>query len=205
LNDEKMTEQPHYGTGTKMKKDIRSSSAAGSVIPSKHQPKVRAALEQRCALLPFHDEAAPFEDYLFGSATSLYAFFHTNGYKILRAEWTQGTISPPLRAYDGWIYAFYGEEDYPIYVGETGRTFIARFDEHKEKSWWSNWKAVKVLPCPNKAMRKVFESLIGLAGGYQFNKMQPAGDDNLMNDIILSLLSLGNDRNQPQSSPIKRY
>ncbi len=184
-----------------MMKDIRSSSVAASVIPSEHQPKVRAALEQRCALLPFHDLAAPLEDYLFGTATSLYAFFHTNGYKILRPEWTHGTISQPLREYDGWIYAFYGEDDYPIYVGETGRTFIARFDEHKEKSWWSAWKAVKVLPCPNKAMRKVFESLIGLAGGYQFNKMQPAGSDNLMNDVLLSLLLLGNDRNQPPKFP----
>lgn len=184
-----------------MKKDIQSSRAAGSVIAAERQPKIRTSLEQRGALFEFHDKAAPLETHVFCSATSLYEFFHTNGYKILRAEWEQRTISAPLRAYKGWIYAFYGKGDYPIYVGETGRTFIARFREHKKTPWWVDWEAVKVLPCPNKAMRKLFESLIGLAGGYQSNRMQPAGSDNLLDDVILSLLSLGNDLDRPPTFP----
>ena len=50
-------------------------------------------------------------------------------------------------------------------------------------------------------MRKVFESLIGLAGGYEANRMQPSGGDNIFDDVILSLLLLKNDTGDPPNFP----
>jgi hypothetical protein len=82
---------------------------------------------------------------------------------------------------------------------------MGRFDEHSKKKqpWWSDWLAVKVLPCPIKSTRKLFESLIGVGGGYSANKMQPAGIDNIFDDVIISLTLLGNETNTPPTFPIK--
>ncbi|WP_334026385.1 hypothetical protein [Burkholderia gladioli] len=42
-------------------------------------------------------------------------------------------------------------------------------------------------------MRKFFESMLGMEGDYQGNVMQPAGGDNMFDDVILSLLLLRGD------------
>lgn len=169
------------------------------------QLELRRAIEAGGILSCINDEAAPLENLLFSSAASTYEFFHSNGYMLLRSELAQKTIAPALQSYVGWVYAFYesaatpiGHEDKPLYVGETGRTFAERFKEHSVDSprWWISWGKVKVLPCPNQAMRKVFESLIGLAGGYSENKNQPPADDNILDEILLSLLALGNNNNE---------
>jgi len=177
-----------------MKKDNRLTRNDWLPMSADDQKNLRAELEMRGVLAEFHDTATPLESSIVDTASCLYEFFHSNGYIILRSEWIEKTIVPALSNYEGWVYAFYGDDDSPIYVGETSRTFMERFTEHKKKQpWWSCWKRVKVLPCPNQSMRKVFESLIGLAGGYVANKMQPAGGDNIFDEVILSLLLLGND------------
>ena len=42
----------------------------------------------------------------------------------------------------------------------------ARFEEHeKEESkewWWKSWTGVKVLPCPDQSMRKLFTTTRGV-------------------------------------------
>ena len=87
-------------------------------------------------------------------------------------------------------------------MGETGRDFISRFSEHKRnKEWWPHWAAALVLPCPRQPIRKIFESMIGLAGGYGANRAQPQAGDNMLDDIILSLIFLGNDNNRYPDFP----
>lgn len=179
-----------------LKKDNRSPGIYTLPMLPGDQQNTRSKLAQCGASAKLNDIATPLENSLFGSASCLYEFFHSNGYMILRQEWEAKTIPSPICCYVGWIYAFYDKDDLPIYVGETSRTFMERFDEHiKKQSWWPCWSRVKVMPCPNQTMRKVFESLIGLAGGYGANKLQPAGGDNILDDVILSLLALGNEGN----------
>lgn len=177
-----------------MKKDNRLTHTDGPPIPklAEDQKKLRAILASSVDLRKIHATATPLESSIVGTADCLYEFFHANGFILLRSDWDDETIVDRLQNYMGWVYAFYGEGDSPIYVGETGRTFMDRFTEHNDKPWWSYWERVKVLPCPDKSMRKVFESLIGLAGGYAANKTQPTGGDNIFDDVILSLLLLGN-------------
>lgn len=157
-----------------------------------------AALAQRGVLAGLHDCAEPFEKRIVHTASQIYEFFHANGYALEQADWLAGKIDAPLARYKGWVYAFYGVSDVPIYVGESGRTFVARFREHEKKqkqksnAWWPSWTRVKVLPCPDQTMRKVFEALIGLAGGYEANIQQPRAGDNIFDEILLSLLILGN-------------
>lgn len=180
-----------------IKKDKRLSRLNDPVIPAKHQQAAIAELRRRGILAHFYNQAAPLENSLIGLVTSIYEFFHSNGYNILREDWDKNTIPEHLQNFSGWVYSFYGEEDFPIYVGETGRKFITRFSEHKKKqSWWSSWNAVKVLPCPSKPIRKIFESLIGVAGGYNANQIQPVVGDNIFDDVILSLLILRSENNQ---------
>jgi hypothetical protein len=178
--------------------DKRFSSAASEVLSAEQQQKLRTKFASLQNSLTFIEMAAPLEQALFASASSLYEFFHDNGYMILRTDWEQKPIPDAPRSYLGWVYTFYGEDDLPLYIGETGRTFAARFAEHeKDKQiWWPDWHAVKVLPCPSQPIRKIFESLIGLAGGYIANKMQPEGVDNLLDDVVFSLLLLGNESNE---------
>lgn len=164
------------------------------------QKEARSVYYEGGVLVPLSDSAAPLETVLVGSAFCLYKFFHENGYAISRSEWESKRTNAALRSYVGWVYAFYGEGEFPIYVGETGRSLARRFAEHtRSQDWRSDWMWAKVLPCPNQAMRKIFESLIGLAGGYHGNKAQPTGADNILDDILLSLLYLGNDN---ERSPI---
>lgn len=186
-----------------MKKDNRLTRSDLPPMSAEDQKKLRAKLAMGGALSKFNATATPLESSIVCTANCLYEFFHSNGYMMLRSEWDKNTIVPVLRNYKGWVYAFYGDEDSPIYVGETGRTFMKRFAEHNEQPWWSYWERVKVLPCPNQSMRKVFESLIGLAGGYEANKMQPTGADNIFDDVILSLLLLGNDDDTLPTFPNK--
>ncbi len=124
----------------------------------------------------------------------LYHFFHENGYRILRSEWDPRSVAPAVASYQGWVYAFYDSRDNPLYIGETGRSFLRRFKEHgKSKNsarWWPDWTGAKILPCPSQTMRKFFESMLGLEGDYQGNVMQPAGEDNMFDEVILSLLLL---------------
>ncbi len=183
-------------------KDNRSPRAGVQSINPKKQKKARSVLYKGGVLVPFNDSAAPLETMLVGSAFCLYDFFHENGYAIFRNEWESKKVHPALRSYVGWVYAFYGDDDFPIYIGETGRSLTRRFAEHmKTQDWCIGWRRVKVLPCPNQAMRKIFESLIGLAGGYHGNKAQPTGADNILDDTILSLLYLGNDNNRLPAFP----
>lgn len=183
-----------------MQKDNRSPSSKCPTIPvsAVHQKRLRAGVANRPNLPRLYDRATPLETSVVFAATNLYEFFHLNGYQVTRNDWATKTTADALLRYRGWVYAFYGDEEFPIYVGETGRTLKHRFCEHEKKdpAWWGHWTAVKVLPCPDQSIRKVFESLIGLAGGYKANKLQPAGADNIFDDVILSLLLLGNDNNR---------
>lgn len=122
----------------------------------------------------------------------------------LRSEWSEKAIVPALSKYMGWVYAFYGDKDFPIYVGEIGRTFRRRFTDHNnntEQRWWPSWTRVKVLPGPNKSVRKLFESLIGLAGEHAANIIQPAEEDNIFDEVLLSLLQLRNDHKSMPTFP----
>ncbi|MET3115821.1 hypothetical protein AAKU64_000024 [Undibacterium sp. GrIS 1.8] len=176
-----------------MQSDNRMPINGRPKMSSNDQEILRSRLFDFGVLNEFYDSASPLETSILSSATSLYEFFHSNGYMIRRSEWELKGIYPGPRSYRGWVYAFYGEQDSPIYVGETGQQFTKRFNQHKKQLWWQGWERVKVLPCPNQTMRKVFESLIGLAGGYSANIMQPTGEDNILNDVILSLILLGNE------------
>ncbi|WP_157637026.1 hypothetical protein [Burkholderia ubonensis] len=185
-----------------MAKDRRLTQSNLPSLSVEDQKNRRTSLAQRGVLVSFNSQVAPLENFITGSASCLYEFFHSNGYMIRRAEWNQQTIVPALLNYVGWIYAFYGEGELPVYVGETGRGFQERFTEHSRCApWWPPWTGVKVLPCPDQSMRKVFESLIGLAGGYEANRMQPSGGDNIFDDVILSLLLLKNDTGDPPNFP----
>lgn len=184
-----------------MKEDNRSCRIGCPPMSPEAQETHRANLAGRGALARFNDVAAPLETAIAGTALCLYEFFHINGYMIFRSEWEGRKIARGLGCYQGWVYAFYGEDESPIYVGETSRSFLERFGEHIRQSWWLNWTQVKVLPCPNQSMRKIFESLIGLAGGYAENKNQPTGSDNIFDEVILSLLLLGNDRDTMPAFP----
>ncbi|WP_272545882.1 GIY-YIG nuclease family protein [Burkholderia cepacia] len=185
-----------------MKRDKRLTQSNLPLLSSGMQEKCRAYLEGQGALVSFNAQRDPLEALIVGAASCLYEFFHSNGYLIKRAEWDNRKIVRPLLSYKGWVYAFYGENDNPLYVGETHRAFKKRFGEHKKKApWWRDWTRVKVLPCPNQSMRKVFESLIGVAGGYSANKAQPLGPDNIFDDVILSLLVLNNDVDERPEFP----
>lgn len=185
-----------------MKKDRRLTHSELPSLSVEKQKELRDGLEQRGVLVGFNKQVAPLENFITGVASCLYEFFHSNGYMIQRTEWDQQTIPPVILNYAGWVYAFYGEDELPIYVGETKRGFGERFIEHcKCKEWWPHWTGVKVLPCPDQSMRKVFESLIGLAGGHVTNKMQPPGEDNIFDDVILSLLLLKNDADELPNFP----
>lgn len=186
-----------------MKKDRRLTHSDLPSLSVEDQKKIRTGLEQHGVLVGFNKQAAPLEHLILGATSCLYEFFHSNGYMIRRSEWESETIVPVILSYAGWVYAFYGEDELPLYVGETSRGFQARFTEHRDKGveWWSNWTGVKILPCPDKSMRKFFESLIGLAGGHVANKMQPPGGDNIFNDVILSLLLLKNDAGELPNFP----
>lgn len=185
-----------------MAKDRRLTQSNLPSLSVEDQKNRRTSLAQRGVLVSSNSQVAPLENFITGSANCIYEFFHSNGYMIRRAEWNQQTIVPALLNYAGWIYAFYGEGELPVYVGETGRGFQDRFTEHSRCApWWPLWTGVKVLPCPDQSMRKVFESLIGLAGGYEANRMQPSGGDNIFDDVILSLLLLKNDTGDPPNFP----
>ncbi|WP_296508408.1 hypothetical protein [Rhodoferax sp.] len=183
--------------------DRQFSPIPGTVLSAEQQQKLRLELASSGKFSEFIDMAQPLEHALFSSASSLYEFFHANGYMILRTDWEQTHVPNVPRSYLGWVYAFYTIEDFPLYIGETGRTFAARFDEHEKdgQPWWPDWHAVKVLPCPTQSIRKIFESLIGLAGGYAANKMQPVGVDNLLDEVVYSLLLLGNKEKCPPIFP----
>lgn len=130
-------------------------------------------------------------DYLItGSAGILYEFFHANGYMVRRHDWPVQALS----AHRGWVYAFYAK-DVPFYIGETSRSFGERLDEHSrdDKLWFAQWDLVKILPCPDKALRKILESIVGLYGGYSENKMQPMLSETAFDDVTRCLLELGND------------
>ncbi|MBU9194689.1 GIY-YIG nuclease family protein [Burkholderia gladioli] len=185
-----------------MKKDNRLTQSGLSPLSVGMQRKIRADLLGNGELVPFNKQGAPLESFIVGAAHCLYEFFHSNGYMIHRAEWDGRKIVRALLDYEGWVYAFYGKDDDPLYIGETDRAFKVRFSEHKRKApWWRRWDRVKVLPCPDQSMRKVFESLIGVAGGYSANKAQPSGPDNIFDDVILSLLSLENDAGEKPEFP----
>jgi len=141
------------------------------------------------AIVRLRGLSAPIEECIFGTAGILYEFFHANGYEVRRNE----VITPALAKHRGWIYAFYDEHDVALYIGETKRAFSTRFNEHCDKSWWPDWDRVKVLPCPDAALRKVFESIVGLGGGYLANKSQPLIGENAFDDLVFCLLKLGND------------
>ncbi|WP_155624723.1 GIY-YIG nuclease family protein [Burkholderia vietnamiensis] len=185
-----------------MKRDKRLTQSGISSLSAGMQKKARADLLGKGELIPFYRQGAPLESLILGAAQCLYEFFHSNGYMIHRAEWDGRKIVRALSDYEGWVYAFYGQDDDPLYVGETDRTFKARFAEHQRKAlWWRSWSRVKVLPCPNQSMRKVFESLIGVAGGYAANRAQPLSPDNIFDDVVLSLLSLKNDAGEKPEFP----
>lgn len=185
-----------------MTKDRRLTQSNLPSLSVEDQKNLRTGLAQKGVLVGFNKQVSPLENLISGAASCLYEFFHSNGYMIRRAEWDQRTIVPALLNYVGWVYAFYGEGELPVYVGETGRGFQDRFTEHSRRAtWWPLWTGVKVLPCPDQSMRKVFESLIGLAGGYEANRMQPSGEDNIFDEVILSLLLLKNDAGELPSFP----
>ncbi len=154
-------------------------------------------LDARDALVGLSGLSAPLEESIFGTAGILYEFFHSNGYMVRRNE----KISQALSDHQGWVYAFYDKQDVPLYIGETKRKFVKRFDEHSTKRWWPYWDRVKVLPCPDRAMRKVLESLVGLHGGYLENKSQPLLGENAFDDVVLCLMQLGNDEDALPTFP----
>ncbi|WP_165645976.1 GIY-YIG nuclease family protein [Bordetella bronchiseptica] len=185
-----------------MTKDRRLTQSNLPSLAAEDQKNLRTGLAQRGVLVSFNKQVAPLENLISGAANCLYEFFHSNGYMIRRVEWDQRTVVSTLLNHVGWVYAFYGEDELPVYVGETGRGFQDRFTEHSRcAQWWPFWTGVKVLPCPDQSMRKVFESLIGLAGNYQANRMQPSGGDTIFDDVILSLLLLKNDAGEPPNFP----
>jgi hypothetical protein len=188
-----------------MQADNRTVASGCPSIPSSptEQQALRDEQAKRKIVPLLQDAATPLETLILLTANNVYEFFHLNGYKVVRSDWEEELLDPRLRRYQGWVYAFYGVEDVPLYVGETGRTFVDRFKEHAkdEQTWWPEWTRVKVLPCPAQSIRKIFESLLGLAGGYQANKLQPTGVDNLFDDITLSLLLLGNDNGREPIFP----
>lgn len=162
------------------------------------QKAARTHIAIQRAVSMMQTAASPLEMSIVSTAGSVYEFFHSNGLKITRKEWDENTIIPDLATYAGWVYAFYGTG---VYVGETKRTFKKRFREDSVRDWWPDWRNVKVLPCPEQTIRKLFESLIGLSGGYTANKAQPAGKDNIFDDILASLLLLNNNNNEPPDFP----
>ena len=185
-----------------MKRDHRSSAKNIQALTPKEHKQLIADIKSKGLIQSLHDEAAPLEDSIVCTSGSLYEFFHSNGYQLLRDEVTGKLVDRALCIQKGWVYAFYDDLENPLYVGETGREFMKRFREHsKNRDWWKHWTRVKVLPCPDKAIRKLFESLLGLAGGYLENKNQPPGGDNLLDDVLISLVALGNNNGRPPSFP----
>lgn len=185
-----------------MKKDRRLTRSNLPLLSEEDQRNLKLELAQQGRLVGLNHQLAPLENLLFGTAECLYEFFHSNGYMVRRAEWDKKIITPALLNHFGCVYAFYGKNELPVYVGETRRRLKDRFSEHKRYAqWWPYWIGVKVLPCSDQSIRKIFESLIGLAGGYQANRMQPTGKDEIFNDVLLSLLLLKNDTNDPLHFP----
>lgn len=180
-----------------MRKDNRRPRASARPLDKSQQREMRKRVAGSGVFLGLrNNEAAPLENLLIGTAECLREFFYSNGYTITRSEWKSKKLHPVFEKFAGWVYAFYDENDVPLYVGETGRTLPKRIKEHmKKQAWRSIWAKVKVLPCPDQAERKVFEALIGLAGGYLANKAQPSGGDNFLDDTILSLIYLGDENN----------
>lgn len=185
-----------------MKKDRRLTQSNLPLLLEEDQKNLKLELLKRGGLVGLNNQLAPLENLILGAAECLYDFFHTNGYLVRRAEWDKQIITPALLNHFGWVYAFYGDDELPVYVGETGRSLRDRLREHKKfAQWWPHWIGVKVLPCSDQSIRKIFESLIGLAGGYQANRMQPTGKDQIFNDVLLSLLMLKNDTNDLPNFP----
>jgi hypothetical protein len=160
-------------------------------------------LDAEMTLVQLNDTFFALETSLFSTAENFYEFFHYNGYMIERSDWNKGQIAQTFSLHSGWVYGFYDHQDIPLYIGETERTFQKRFDEHVNKQWWPDWFRAKVLPCPDPAMRKVLESLVGLHGGYLANKAQPVIGVNAFDEVILSLIKLGNDAGTLPTLPNK--
>lgn len=184
-----------------MKVDRRLTALKEWQLPDSKigQQELRREMERRGMLRRFNKLIAPIEQLIAGAASCILEFIHSNGYLVRRHEWESEGVGSALQNYNGWVYAFFNAEDEPIYIGETSRTFGERFREHSTKKaiWWSDWRAVKLLPCPNQSVRKIFESIAGLSEAFVGNKLQPPIEGDIFNDILLSLMLLGSDGNSP--------
>jgi hypothetical protein len=163
-----------------------------AIKPIRQEDLIRIRHEEQDQ--PEFEKAGPLNELLILLTSKLYVFFHDNGYLIRRDEWESHETPNALRTSAiGWIYAFYGDKDVPLYVGETGGDISTRFYKHKQKGWWSDWKSMKALPCPSTDVRKFFESILGLGGGYTENKLQPPsnGNEDFLDSTIYALLLLG--------------
>lgn len=136
-------------------------------------------------------KAEPLERKLGDAAFSFYDFFHANGLHLTRKEF-KNLKSQKSRVLNrkGWIYAFYGDDDLPIYTGETKRSALARFSEHKKSKWWKQWSDVKILPCEDQSSRKLLEAMLGFSGGYEHNVSQPSHKEEILYLVLLGLIEI---------------
>lgn len=132
----------------------------------------------------------PLQSLIFQASSCLYDFFHENGFRVSRPDWDNAKNDKYFYSRKGWVYAFYGSGEYPIYVGETGRSLSRRFYEHRNKKWWKHWKGAKVIPCEDAASRILFESLLCLAGGYRKNLKQKYTEKDIFYLSLLGLIEL---------------
>lgn len=136
-------------------------------------------------------EVDPLERMIGDAAFAFYRFFHDNGLHITRKAFLKRSPQEnKILKRKGWIYAFYGDGNIPIYTGETRRTALARFSEHRKNKWWKHWTDVKVLPCEDQSSRKLLESLLGFSGGYQENLSQPSHKEEILYLVLLGLIEI---------------
>lgn len=135
-------------------------------------------------------EAQPLEQLLLGTSAALFELLHSNGVTLARHEWEGQRSASQIGSGRGWVYAFYKDRDYPVYAGETGRRLKERIREHSAQEWWTLWTELVALPCPDKAMRKVFESLITMSDSFQYNRLQPTGGDTIFDEVFVAWESI---------------
>lgn len=180
--------------------DKRLTGPGNLEIPAskREQEKLINGVKSGKGSVARHHLIAPLDSLIHGATMCLYEFIHSNGYMIKRTEWENNIIAPSLKKFRGWVYLFY-EGDTALYVGETGGTLAVRFGTHRRNAvnWWPHWVGVKVLPCPNATVRKMFESLAGIAGGHVCNMAQPPLEGETFDEVICSLVAIGNDGNNP--------
>ena len=73
----------------------------------------------------------------------------------------------------GAVYAYFGKDGLPLYVGEASRPIKRRMHDqtspHKNAQWWELWETVRLLPVADRTDRLTLELLLVLALNPKFN------------------------------------